>query len=1477
MYKLRRLHLDTIGVPENRFSSLTLDTLDPEGDPADTVIWMRNGSGKTTIMSLLTAHILPGRRDFLAGRKRRHRDAVTRTLEDLVQGDDTAHVVAEWEAPGGGPLLTGAVWEWAGRRRPLDYNKAGNVKLKRLSWVMRPDPAIEGTTFEDLPLTSRTRGAVDLDDFHGWIRQRAADGADAVAVAMDDIKGWHRVLQARGFDAGLYRYFVEINATEGGIDALFADIHSENDFAHYLLGFVTDTTRAADVRELLHEVSAELAQRPGYLTQREFCIDARPRLTALGSAHDAVVAALTYRDNTDTIAAGFRLGLLQMESRAKELASSTAQALDEAEKETTRLKTAATAAGRRRSEYQRIAASHWVTDAKSALAGARTQHQQARVLTRAWDAIPMLLRMQQCQVDVKVHRQAIDSARNDTKTVEARARVRQAEADLAATLDNELRGVADELETLQIRAAELMDQQQTTADIREAAVTQEATLVSESEQLGQQIAVLTAKRSRAVAAGILAAEQDPDKAAEETLSQVAALGEEISSLETDIEGAQAEKQRTQNAWSEAADRQQEAKATAGNAAATLMALEQRAAPLNRSESVTRLAQTNEPDVLVDAESIAALANEEAATTGQRLLENGVDSSGLQLAVSALAENFVLPPRPAVRQVLTVLEQDGIAAVPGWSYLAQNLTPEHALALLREEPEICDGIIVYSDLETAVAHAAELRLDDPVVLSHVSVFSRSSRPELQARATNQDQALLEPVPARYDTEAGETELLLRRELLEERTRDANQLRSRRDELLRIVSDLRALAGEVSRHGGAVAVREKVEETSRLLAAADSVVASADQQNNYAQGILEGLVQRGDELRKQSARLTDLAERRHELALDLEPLDPAIRRLDEIPDLLTQVRERAARAKSDLETIGADLLGTARTKTLLDRQHEELATDREVLRAEASQGSVPVGGLDAARRFLTKARDLFEEAFDEPELARRLRELEGSLEDATSGWNVFDGPVQEKARLLVDEAGSSDPALRSHRRSEAAVAENRSATQLAGCDLDLQNAEKELRERRPPSDRQRHADVTDEPDTRAEADEAADREDKTAAELNLKAWTAEQRSQKLEREHIAYGTRARESGLRGARFSHWSDIQATPTAIPDDTDALDLALEQVLDDAQKASSDLAEAQKRRTRVLDELRHWAASDQFASALTDDQTVPRLRKLFLDQPAETIAPRAEDLGSDLDQRRSRIEQHLEHLELTQRNVATRLVDLVNAALSDLAKFSRLSRLPESIGPWGGHEFVQVAPRSGRPGVEQATVRVTDLIRQMVSGGTSLDISPEDLVWRATEAAVGVSGFRARILKPDPAQPTAKVGVTEMNKWSGGENLTACLVLFCVMVKLRAENRGRQLDLGVAGGLVPLDNPLGKANYVPFLQLQRTVAAASGVQLLFFTGIGDLPAIRAFGTILACSKRRSQTTPRAYVTLDDAQTPTTGESVQGIRLSRRSDGGEGK
>jgi hypothetical protein len=77
----------------------------------------------------------------------------------------------------------------------------------------------------------------------------------------------------------------------------------------------------------------------------------------------------------------------------------------------------------------------------------------------------------------------------------------------------------------------------------------------------------------------------------------------------------------------------------------------------------------------------------------------------------------------------------------------------------------------------------------------------------------------------------------------------------------------------------------------------------------------------------------------------------------------------------------------------------------------------------------------------------------------------------------------------------------------------------------------------------------------------------------------------------------------------------------------------------------------------------------------------------------------------------------------------------------------------------------------------------------------------------------------------------------------------------------------VGKANYLPFLELQRKVARANGVQLVYWTGIGDLGAVTTFPRIAAMHKRPSTTRAgRAYVTADDETSRQVLDVVSAVR-----------
>ena len=103
MPKLTRMRLVSIGHPRARFDDLLLDFRDQQHRATDTVIWLRNGGGKSSLLNLFYSVVRPRQTDFLGGKGGEEH----RRLADYVQANDQAVVVCEWELDGDDALFAG--------------------------------------------------------------------------------------------------------------------------------------------------------------------------------------------------------------------------------------------------------------------------------------------------------------------------------------------------------------------------------------------------------------------------------------------------------------------------------------------------------------------------------------------------------------------------------------------------------------------------------------------------------------------------------------------------------------------------------------------------------------------------------------------------------------------------------------------------------------------------------------------------------------------------------------------------------------------------------------------------------------------------------------------------------------------------------------------------------------------------------------------------------------------------------------------------------------------------------------------------------------------------------------------------------------------------------------------------------------------------------------------------------------------------
>lgn len=221
-------------------------------------------------------------------------------------------------------------------------------------------------------------------------------------------------------------------------------------------------------------------------------------------------------------------------------------------------------------------------------------------------------------------------------------------------------------------------------------------------------------------------------------------------------------------------------------------------------------------------------------------------------------------------------------------------------------------------------------------------------------------------------------------------------------------------------------------------------------------------------------------------------------------------------------------------------------------------------------------------------------------------------------------------------------------------------------------------------------------------------------------------------------------------------------------------------------------------------------------------LRPRFRVLSDELEQ----IERHRDML-------VERLHGMVKHALGRLRAAQKASRLPADLGDWSGLEFLRISFTPPQDAV------LAERLGQVIDEATAVSAGKEpgkrdglSLLLGGVRAAMRPKGVRVEMLKPDAVLRDERVRVGEISDvFSGGQLLTAAIILYCTMAWLRAGERGHAERQHA--GVLFLDNPTGRASAGYLLELQLTVARKLGVQLVYTTGIFDLNALSVFPLII--------------------------------------------
>ncbi|WKX73695.1 hypothetical protein [Streptomyces sp. XD-27] len=866
----------------------------------------------------------------------------------------------------------------------------------------------------------------------------------------------------------------------------------------------------------------------------------------------------------------------------------------------------------------------------------------------------------------------------------------------------------------------------------------------------------------------------------------------------------------------------------------------------------------------NADALRELLDDSVASAERQLFELRTAAADDARILGALGDGGLLPPSPDVLAAVEYLGEHGIPALPGWRYLAQAVDPADHATVLAARPELVDGVVI-TDPDTHARAREVLGAASLLPRSAVAVGTAAALLAPPPAAGTRDSAvfLVPPNPAMHDERAADDE----RQAL--RARAA----ARDEEIRRLAARLagdRTLAARLSawRQGcppGRLA--ELARAAEELRTAADAAQHERDE--------ARATRAEADELAAEAARVRD--ERQ-------EAAQRARRAADALAGLAFRLRERAAwqtrlRELADEAAESEERAGICVDRARAadeDRRAAQRAADdahrtARALRAERAEiagapddvtGEAPPSGtsLPALREAYRAASQVYEKVGVGADLRAEQARAESDESAALAALDRLTNKVRTRAAQLLEGTDGADGPSRQAAAARAESLVQMLETRASAASEQLGRLRGEA-ERLAPADGEAHTGLPEEL-VPADADQAKELLRTANAELAS-------RTDALETARTAHGELLRAHRAAEDAAGGFDELAAM---------LRDLLRDHQHEDGDGAEEpdayrgDLAEARQAAAEARRSLRGCAgdlstaeaavreASDvlvRHANSTRYEQVRTPARQQIRELPAAALPDHAAAWAEAFAPRLRVLTDELAQLERNRDSIVDRLRGLVESCLATLRSAQRLSRLPEGLGEWSGQEFLRI--RFEDP--DQATLAerlgevIDEATRAAVRKNSDLRRDGMSLLLRGVHAALQPRGVAVEILKPDAVLRAERVPVGQMGDvFSGGQLLTAAIALYCTMAALRSNDRGR--DKQRHAGTLFLDNPIGRANATYLLELQRAVADALGVQLLYTTGLFDTTALAEFPLVIRLRNDADLRAGLKYISVEEHLRP---------------------
>ncbi len=1444
MARLSRVHFAGMGENCARFHPLTLDFRHKKnGAPQDSVIWLRNGGGKTTLISLLYSVLVPNQNQFL-GRLL----GKDNTLTDFLRPNELGVVVTEWDFPALGTA----------RRVVGEIMLLKDRELKRRFFSFY---AVPGFGFDQLPVLGLGTPARSIDAVLDALREaERRNGGGMDLVIPEDQTQWEKHLDERGLDPFLFRLHLKMNKQEGGASDLFK-LKAPEDFLRLFLELVFDERTTEELEKSLVELREKIARAP----DREAAISFGQELlkSLRPFAHEAAQrsglrderAGLTRE--MATLATAIRSMLAELDQRENSLKAEKKLHGDTiSDQERQRALHV-----RYKGGYERLGREFRVRETEAAWKTCKDSEAAAMRRQQLLEAAVAWCSLSQKEADLKASVERLEALlREHRPEFET---LRRLGAGLAAAWDARLNA----LKKSQSDAASQREQAQQllkTLHADRVKLSQDKVAAEGSRDAANSALIRHDEARRRLREEDLIGATETGKAAltrwekrlEELVAQGSGLKTEADELnrlfsEATVEREQTERERQQR-QAEWEDIQRKLE-TADNQRGETAAL----------PAVRELCEGVEPD-LRNPHLLTQLESLHEATEA-RLIELGIADEEDRRSIHHLEHDGLLAPSVDVTEVLRRLQDAGVrSALPVYRWLAEHRSVSEALELLREYPAAYAGVLIQNPPELAKAQSTvqALNVKMPVLLltadmlpvgghngaggQHTvlpgehGLFSTKeaamARPRLEerrhARETERD-----AVSAK-GKQAHEAALRVRefnrvwpQERIAELTRKADGTQSELATLKESLSALDTRLGELQE-------KKQTNQTSQVSCATELAT---------VKGHLR-------QIRTFITEHENHAERwknQHESSVkEIDQIGRKLRTLDEEQALLEEM-EHAANAR---------WLELAAPISAAQRQRDDLPSEYVGELPTVAPAQLPEE-LEAEFR---NARAAYEGKVQKGPLEGRIEELGNTVKERRATYERVRGKLAQQEIETAGRIPALDAELEAQKQ---VVVDARAATSNAKRDYDTAMAQRpdprEYKEGTDTNDSLFPRPVTSQAceaivaSIQARVDEFIQTITKTKDQLGI----VERGMERIQSRRPLY-TSLQNQVQKGET----AEVAGHPEFADDDgaNQALVNRVCRKLDDTDRALRKTEEGMRR--RFDKEMHPLITGERFAK-----RNIPfreRLVRLAFDD----FALQAEQQIRAVEDQVTVCRAELEAQEQEKRILVQKLDTLARQTANLFEQAGRVSEMPETMGAWAKQPFLRITlPRRSDPTERQ--VLLGQAVDRWFQTGQNIPRGHE-LAYECLIALCGTKGANIRILKPEYHLRAGSHDIMDIvNIFSDGEKLTTAVVLYCILVRLRARQKARAEHLlDTDSGLLLLDNPFGKSNLATFVDLQLQMARLMGVQLIYSTGINDFSALKHFPHYVRLrNSSRGKTTNDYHVTSDPR--PLEAESVQAVTLGINRDG----